>query len=562
MKKLFRFFVALVIASVPVIANAESLPDAKNGVITLTKDITLTETYEVEEGKEITLDLAGYSLSAPKIDVYGNLTIKDSVGKGTMNCTNTNWRNAFIYSSGTVTVESGTINNKYGFGIMPNNGKVVVNGGTVSAKYNALAGNNQAGLMYFEVNGGTLTTAEGPAIYMPGPVSLDVTAGTINGGISLRMGTVNISGGIINSITSGIDTPSKYYNNSGNAFFPDAIFVLGGTYTASQEGYTNDLVLNITGGEINCNNSEGSAVAIYDLGKVAQNMTINISGKVELNTKSTTRSAYQVLSLSDIGVSDSNYGNKEYVGKVSTTITGGTYSTDVSSEYIAEGYEATKTNNTYVVSKIVPATEVPTISTTETPKEVTVGVSDTDTVNNVLIASLEKNTDLTITSSTKINLTIDNIEATEEETTKAKEALAKVAENAVISDFFDITINVIDNGTKIGELTELTDKIKLVVALPETLQEAPEGYTRTYYIIRNHDGVIEVLDTTLSSDGKSISFSSDKFSTYALAYTDTEKSESTPDENPKTGDNIVFYVIAGLVSACGIAYIIKSKKFN
>lgn len=48
--------------------------------------------------------------------------------------------------------------------------------------------------MNFTVNGGILTAEQGPAIYMPGQVSFTVAGGTLNGGISLRMGQVNILG--------------------------------------------------------------------------------------------------------------------------------------------------------------------------------------------------------------------------------------------------------------------------------------------------------------------------------------------------------------------------------
>ena len=49
------------------------------------------------------------------------------------------------------------------------------------------------------------------------------------------------------------------------------------------------------------------------------------------------------------------------------------------------------------------------------------------------------------------------------------------------------------------------------------------------------DYKIEELDATLSEDGKTLSFNTDKFSTYAIAYVD----EILP---PKTGDNIMIYV--------------------
>ena len=193
--------------------------------------------------------------------------------------------------------------------------------------------------MNFTVNGGVLTANQGPAIYMPGQTNLTVTGGTLNGGISLRMGTVKISGGTINAVTENIDKPNEYYNYSGNAWLPDALYVFGGTYTSASG---NDLNLQITGGTFNCSNGQGSAVAIYDLGKVVQNMSVKISGNAGLSTNATGRKAYQVMSLSEIGVSSPAAGYGTYTKKVSSALSGGYYSTDIAKPYIAKDYECVK----------------------------------------------------------------------------------------------------------------------------------------------------------------------------------------------------------------------------
>lgn len=165
------------------------------------------------------------------------------------------------------------------------------------------------------------------------------------------MGQVNISGGTINATENDIDSPAGFYSFSGNAWLPDALYVFGGTYTSDDATYGNSLNLNITGGTFNCANGQGSAVAIYDLGKVAQTMDVKISGDAALTTNATGRGAYQVLSLSDIGVTSpaEDYGNTEYTGKVSSAITGGTFSSDPSA-YVAEGYfSLPNENSTYTV---------------------------------------------------------------------------------------------------------------------------------------------------------------------------------------------------------------------
>ena len=57
---------------------------------------------------------------------------------------------------------------------------------------------------------------------------------------------------------------------------------------------------------------------------------------------------------------------------------------------------------------------------------------------------------------------------------------------------------------------------------------------RTYKVIRNHTGEVTVLDTVLNEDG-TISFQTDRFSTYALAYADEEGSGTNPENKPSEG---------------------------
>lgn len=67
--------------------------------------------------------------------------------------------------------------------------------------------------------------------------------------------------------------------------------------------------------------------------------------------------------------------------------------------------------------------------------------------------------------------------------------------------------------------TELSKKLKMLIELPEELV-APNGKVRTYYVIRVHDGVAEILPTTLN--GRTITFESDRFSTYSIWYTEQD----------------------------------------
>lgn len=349
-KKLCSILLALtmVLTLLPVSALADdgtALPNADgNGVVTLTENVTI-EKWEVTQNATLNLNGFTYTTSDCGIDISNGatLTIVDTGENGKLTSSGTPIR--VTGTSSKVVINSGVIESTGDYGIYAKDGgTATVNGGTVHSKYAALSGNNTTGNMNFEINGGTLTSDNGPAIYMPGQVTLKITAGTLNGGISLRMGQVTISGGTINATTNTatIDAPTSTvagkpaYAYSGNVWFADALYVFGGTYENGDAEHGNSLNLTITGGTFNCANDQGSAVAIYDLGKVAQTANVTITGGT-FTTAATTRNAYQVVSLADIGVTnpESGYGNSEFVGKVNSTISNGTFSDLSALNYLA-----------------------------------------------------------------------------------------------------------------------------------------------------------------------------------------------------------------------------------
>lgn len=533
----------------------------------LTSDISMAETLTIS--KSTVIDLNGHTLSnitskvAP-FEVTGSLTINDSASDGKLIADY-----ALSVDGGTLTLESGSIevNKDYALYAL-NNGTLIIKGGIIDSLYAPLTGNNTTGAMNFEISGGTLTAKYGPAIYMPGPVGLKISGGTLNGGISLRMGQIDISGGTINAITSDIDSPASYYNYSGNAWFPDALYVYNGTYTTDVEGATNDLVLNITGGTFNVANGQGSAVAIYDLGKVEQKSIVNISGSAILKSDATSREAYQIVSFADMGVTapKTGYNNAEYVGKVSTTISGGSYSTDVS-KFVASGYLVNAVGGMFNVAARVIDVKVPVIDTTIPVEDITVGAVDSEVLISTVLEAF-KDSDMYVEDKNIIvkvdisnqdsndlsNEVIDNMDS---------ELKNKYAEAKVVG-YFDVTLSILDSddGTVLGQLDELKNTIKLNVVLPEGLKNVAEGYTRHYYILRYHDGEIQILDANVDGDGNYLTFESDKFSTYALAYNDVKVETVVP----KTGDEIATYLLIGAVSIAALVgalvFIKKNKMFN
>ena len=144
---------------------------------------------------------------------------------------------------------------------------------------------------------------------------------------------------------------------------------------------------------------------------------------------------------------------------------------------------------------------------------------------------------------------------------KAKiETALKTIEKVVLGDkliYMDIDVNKLV-GQNSTELTELKKAIDITVAVPtDWILEDNSG--RTYKVVRIHNGVAELLDGTFDAATKTFTFSTDKFSTYALTYVDAAKSGGTTDPE-KTGDfTNVAVVFAVLLGAAG-AFIVARKR--
>ncbi|MGN0689940.1 MAG: hypothetical protein ACI4KH_05940 [Oscillospiraceae bacterium] len=71
------------------------------------------------------------------------------------------------------------------------------------------------------------------------------------------------------------------------------------------------------------------------------------------------------------------------------------------------------------------------------------------------------------------------------------------------------------------KVTETNAPIKITFRMPESLINTDANIIRTYRIIRVHNGVAEIIDGTFNIATKEFTFMTDKFSSYAIAYTDT-----------------------------------------
>ena len=96
------------------------------------------------------------------------------------------------------------------------------------------------------------------------------------------------------------------------------------------------------------------------------------------------------------------------------------------------------------------------------------------------------------------------------------------------------------------------------ITVPDALKDAPEGYKRTFRIVRVHDGVSTVL---AEGTGPTFDISSDKFSSYFILYKDVETAKKD-NSVLSTGDNmhIGIVVMVMIDSIMAALYLTLRKK--
>ena len=122
-------------------------------------------------------------------------------------------------------------------------------------------------------------------------------------------------------------------------------------------------------------------------------------------------------------------------------------------------------------------------------------------------------------------------------------------EDVVIVQFVDLAVEIYtSSGEKLGNYNELPEKLTFTVAIPEGMDT--EG--KTFVIIRVHNGEVTILDTVMNEDG-TLSFETDKFSTYAIAYKEIVNSVVIEEiEIPLTNGTSNFGLIFALVGALAV----------
>lgn len=514
---------------------------------TFIKDDTAGTWYAIVNHNTMTISSATVKMNNYKMSSLIENGYKDYIGTSER----TNYVKGFGVENPTLTIKSGTFdggcntvkNDENAIliidgGIFKNTVQVTVqnwNDATINGgEFNVPTGNDKTTIfngLYGKYGRGILKVTGGTfnAEYFVEGTALDtskmvVTGGTMNvtkGFLNPRTDTLSQSGKIENIVVSGVTSTMKISKD---------IIADGYVLTKVNDTYKVLKESKVTIGKVTA-------------GEVKVDKTTALEGeKVTLTL--TPNNGYK---LSSIKVVDTY--NKE------VSVTGNTFVMPNSDVTI-----------TVEFAKTTISSDIPVVSTTDDVKDITVGVKDETKVEEVILETIKKDTALSEKINGKdvtVGIEIAKVEASNVLIESAK-AMQEKAGNATIAEFFDITIALKDATGSINEqISELSEEIEVMVLLPEELRNAKDGMTRKYYIVREHivdgESQVDLLEATISEDGKYLVFKTDKFSTYAIAYEDTAQ-ESASVENPKTLDSVMLYVTLGLVSIAIIGASLNNLK--
>ena len=114
-----------------------------------------------------------------------------------------------------------------------------------------------------------------------------------------------------------------------------------------------------------------------------------------------------------------------------------------------------------------------------------------------------------------------------------------IAKNLPVGDsvmYIDLSLyKKVGSGTE-TKITETKNKISISIEVPAELRSLDMDQNRSYKIVRIHEGVVTVIEGTYDPVTYLFTFETDRFSTYALAYED-----SNAKDNIATGTNDFFH---------------------
>lgn len=203
-------------------------------------------------------------------------------------------------------------------------------------------------------------------------------------------------------------------------------------------------------------------------------------------------------------------------------------------------------NDPGIYEKVTPVNNAGSCDTVNTPDE----------LKEMIPLTPEEKDEIESGEDVKFFLDVKDVSTTVSVSDK-KKAEEKLDENKKLGMFLDINLFKQIGSDEAVKVPNTNGKIKVTFKVPENLLNKNNNITRTYQIIRIHNNVATYIDAVYNPLDNTVTFETDKFSTYALAYSDTANKAL-----PQTGDNsnLPLWITLLLASGAAIALLALTAK--
>ena len=479
-----------------------TLPEAKDGVYTLDKDVSIN-TIGLGNGETV-YDLNGYTLTYTGGTVQPQkgqtLTFRDSSASGTerggtLNLTGVEGTKAALNPQTGATVNASNIKVECsGSAFFPQGDAAAVNITSCDVKADVYCvGTNAATTDNYgvEINltdstftsNATSGNGDDCAVMINVNGTLNIDNCTISGhrqGVLVRAGEANITNSSITTLGTYENGTTKYHNSawqSGNEV-PAAALTVGNYVAGAATTYTADAVVNLTNTELT---AENSFPALYVDANTAYSANVTITGD-------DTNVSGEVMK-----------GQQTEAGAISISISGGTFSSNVS-DYVDTGYECTGSDAEW---KVDVAQGVEADATAEDGiANATVGGNFSNEGNQGENVETEDNT-LTVTATTgaqgAVNDSVNASNVTIASATMSSINAAEAVQNVAIAT--DVATVTVDSDAW-AAMTENAANSDVVLSVEKTAATVSDPLT---YTITATAGGNEIFNSDNARGGVTVS---------------------------------------------------------
>ncbi|MBQ1955797.1 MAG: hypothetical protein II350_08695, partial [Clostridia bacterium] len=114
-----------------------------------------------------------------------------------------------------------------------------------------------------------------------------------------------------------------------------------------------------------------------------------------------------------------------------------------------------------------------------------------------------------------------------------KAKIAEVLGNGTVGVYLDVSMFKQVGQNDAVRIESLNGKVKITLKIPESLINTDKSVTRKYGIIRIHDGKAESIIPVYDEKVQTLTFETDRFSTYVITYTDIAAETDLPETGVK-----------------------------